>query len=97
MQALSWGDGSDAVLDFNVVRSGNAGSASGGAGLDNDEEMMPGTGFPMVEGIVTLPKQPETAVYAKTEYVLSIPKLDVKMPIVGRAEDDDRLGCDLVR
>ena len=80
---IELGDGSDAVLDFNVVRSGNAGSASGGAGLDSDEEMMPGTGLPMVEGIVTLPKQPETAVYAKTEYVLSIPKLDVKMPIVG--------------
>ena len=80
---IELGDGSDAVLDFNVVRSGNAGSTSGGSGLDSDEEMMPGTGLPMVEGIVTLPKQPETAVYAKTEYLLSIPKLDVKMPIVG--------------
>ena len=80
---IELGDGSDAVLDFNVVRSGNAGSTSGGAGLNSDEEMMPGTGLPMVEGIVTLPKQPETAVYAKTEYLLSIPKLDVKMPIVG--------------
>ena len=80
---IELGDGSDAVLDFNVVRRGNGASASGGTGLDSDEEMMPGTGLPMVEGIVTLPKQPETAVYAKTEYVLSIPKLDVKMPIVG--------------
>jgi hypothetical protein len=51
---IELGNGADAVLDFNVVRSGNN---SGGSA--SEDELMPSTGLPMVDTIVTLPRQPE--------------------------------------
>ncbi|MBT7915004.1 sortase, partial [Candidatus Bathyarchaeota archaeon] len=70
----------DASLDFTVQ-----GSSSGSGSGDGSEVTLPKTGYsPGVA--LTLPPQPATAKYSDTAIQLSIPKLNLSMPIVGVPE-----------
>jgi len=69
-------DGSDTALDFSVKSP---------ARPDDEPAALPTTGF-LPGMVLTLPSQPVTAQYADTTITLSIPKLNLTMPIVGVPE-----------
>ncbi len=66
---------SDALVNFTVARSGG-GSTTITSGF------LPATGFPM-NTVTQLPAQPVDLAYASTDLWLEIPRLGVKMTIVG--------------
>ena len=73
-------DGADTSLNFTVQSSSSGGGSGSGDGVS-----LPKTGYS--PGIaLTLPPQPATAQYANTAITLSIPKLNLTMPIVGVPE-----------
>jgi len=77
---------SDALVNFTVVpvqqSGGNSVSAS------QQTSLIPATGFPQNK-ITTLPIQPADKAYASTDLWLEIPKLGVKMSIVGVPKTKD--------
>jgi len=76
---LKLNDGADTILDFTVQGS------SISDGNNNANITLPKTGF-APGAALTLPQHPATAQYAETPITLSIPKLDLSMPIVGIPE-----------
>ena len=74
-------DGADTALDFSVRRSSSTNSGSS-ENTGSSTINLPATGF--APGIVhSLPSQPASSLYSETDMTLSIPKLDINMPIVG--------------
>jgi LPXTG-site transpeptidase (sortase) family protein len=71
---------SDAQINF-VVPPAQSGVGSGNVN-SNTSSLLPATGFPQNE-VTSLPIQPAALAYAVTDLWLEIPKLGVKMSIVG--------------
>jgi LPXTG-site transpeptidase (sortase) family protein len=74
---------SDAIVSFTVAQAGGGGGSGGGSSTTT----LPATGFPMNQ-VTTLPAQPMGQEYASTDLWLEIPRLGVKMTVVGVPQKD---------
>lgn len=79
---------SDALVNFIVVPPQQGGGGSGGGSDPQASSLIPATGFPQNK-ITTLPFQPADKMYAATDLWLEIPKLGVKVSIVGVPQTKD--------
>ena len=79
------GGASDALIFFTVAVQGGGGGTGGGQ--TTSSSTLPATGFPMNQ-VTTLPVQPADKAYSSTDIWLEIPKLKVKMSIVGVPKTD---------
>lgn len=77
---------SDALVNFTVVPAQQGGGNSVSA--SQQTSLIPATGFPQNK-ISTLPIQPADKLYASTDLWLEIPKLGVKMSVVGVPQTKD--------
>jgi len=73
---------SDALINFTVV------PPQQGGGNNPQSSLIPATGFPQNK-VTTLPFQPADKMYAATDLWLEIPKLGIKMSIVGVPKTKD--------
>ncbi|MBL8105393.1 MAG: class F sortase, partial [Anaerolineales bacterium] len=77
----------DTIIRFTVI-GGGAGGGGGGSAPANQRSAVPATGFP--QGILTtLPLQPAEKAYTATSLWIEIPRLGVKMNIVGIPQTKD--------
>ncbi|HMR98069.1 MAG TPA: sortase [Anaerolineales bacterium] len=86
---LELNDGlADTIIQFTVIAGGAGGGGGGGSAPANQRSTVPATGFP--QGILTtLPLQPAEKAYTATSLWIEIPRLGVKMNIVGIPQTKD--------
>ncbi|HNQ93245.1 MAG TPA: sortase [Anaerolineales bacterium] len=86
---LELNDGlADTIIQFTVIAGGAGGGGGGGSTPANQRSAVPATGFP--QGILTtLPLQPAEKAYTATSLWIEIPRLGVKMNIVGIPQTKD--------